>query len=624
MKIKSLDFKSEELANGLKDIKMDKLGQIVLLTGPNGGGKTRLLSTIERTLKDYPSDQDKSRLYEEQSLLGGTEYNLEEKRIHKNHNAISIDELKKLKSKIRSRIIDLDNKLSKNKQITLDNTSENPVVVYFTPTENKLIDPLSMTEGAQKKESDTLKDDLKNSKWEIAAPALLQQCTKKMAAGKLKNHNSTHQSQRDFDEFNKLLTDLLGEEIVFNDDLNASLFGFPIGEAQLSPGQSILLQLAAVIFAQGGKLDNLILIMDEPEIHLHPAAAIKVISLIREKVPNGQIWISTHSLTILSAFYDENIWYMDKGEISWVGRKIETVLDGLIGEDNNDKLRSFIDLPFEFAIKHFAVECLQMPGSVMTQSTDPQTQQIVSEIQDIIPKNNNVKILDYGAGKGRIISGLKETTPDLKEKIDYVAFDSYPDDEKICRENISSAYDSSDSRYYNDITTLKMQYGEKAFDIVVCCNVFHEISPLKWKKTIDCIHSLLKPQGYLFLLEDNLMPHGERAHEFGFIALDKEAIDWLFQAESTLEKIKHASANNRLHASLIPCCILCNITHESQKKAIKSLQKQAKKKVQEIPLQSQTNTYKSGLEYAFWSQQYINITLAIEKMYSKKYKKTSI
>jgi len=617
MKIKSLVLKSEELDNGLGNIEMNKLGQIVLLTGSNGGGKTRLLNTIKNIMKDYPSDLDKliieGQLNEQENSLSSYEINLTKK----NENANLVDRFEKLIAFTASKISELKNKLSKRERILLDNTSENPVVVHFTPTVNKLIDPLSITENDQNINCDKLKEDLNDIEWAKAVPALIQRLTKQMVASKHNGHGQDHQSQRDFDELKKIISDLLTEEIKCDDNLHASLFGFPIGKAQLSQGQSILLQLAGAIFAQGGKLDNLILFMDEPEIHLHPAAALKVISLIREKVPNGQIWISTHSLTILSAFYDENIWYMDKGEISWVGRKIETVLAGLIGKDNNDKLRSFIDLPFEFAIKHFAVECLQIPGSAMTQSDDPQTQQIVSEIQKIVHKNKNVKILDYGAGKGRIITGLMETTPNLKDIIDYIAFDSYPNDETTCRINIISAYDSCDDRYYNDIGKLKEKHGENTFDIVVCCNVFHEISPSEWQKTIDCIHSLLKEQGHLLLLEDNLMPHGERAHEFGFIVLDTLAIRRLFKVESTPEKIKFNLVNDRLYANLIPCNILNKIDSETQKNALYHLLENAENKMETIQSQSPQSIYKSGLEYAFWSQQYTNITLALKKMNPK-------
>jgi ABC-type Na+ transport system ATPase subunit NatA len=57
MRITKIDIpKSVDSRDGLEDIKMDKLGQIVLIAGKNGSGKTRILNKIFTTLKSKPTN----------------------------------------------------------------------------------------------------------------------------------------------------------------------------------------------------------------------------------------------------------------------------------------------------------------------------------------------------------------------------------------------------------------------------------------------------------------------------------------------------------------------------------------------------------------------------------------
>src|SRR5258708_7233067 len=46
--------KAAGLNDGLEDIKMNKLGQVVLIAGKNGAGKTRILNKIFDTIKSKP------------------------------------------------------------------------------------------------------------------------------------------------------------------------------------------------------------------------------------------------------------------------------------------------------------------------------------------------------------------------------------------------------------------------------------------------------------------------------------------------------------------------------------------------------------------------------------------
>jgi ABC-type lipoprotein export system ATPase subunit len=57
---------SEEIADGLDIINMDKLGSIVLLAGKNGSGKTRILNKLFSTLIEKPT---KSQIKDENNTI---------------------------------------------------------------------------------------------------------------------------------------------------------------------------------------------------------------------------------------------------------------------------------------------------------------------------------------------------------------------------------------------------------------------------------------------------------------------------------------------------------------------------------------------------------------------------
>ena len=54
MRITKINIPKENINNGLEPVKMHKLGQVVLLAGKNGSGKTRLLNLISNTVATKP------------------------------------------------------------------------------------------------------------------------------------------------------------------------------------------------------------------------------------------------------------------------------------------------------------------------------------------------------------------------------------------------------------------------------------------------------------------------------------------------------------------------------------------------------------------------------------------
>ncbi|MFY7997283.1 MAG: AAA family ATPase [Candidatus Kapaibacteriota bacterium] len=413
---------------------------------------------------------------------------------------------------------------------------------------------------------------------------------------------------------------------------DACLFERRLGDTGLSQGQKALLMFCMAVYAQATQLHNLIILIDEPENHLHPAAVIEVIEKISQHVTNGQLWIATHSVPLLGHFVDnENaeMWYVEDGGVEPLGKKSEKVLRGLLGDtEEQARMRSFLDLPAQQAFDTFCYQCLFEPDVVMTDSKDPQTKQIYDIIQERINEGESVRVLDFGAGKGRLLAAIHalwdKTNVELKQCLDYIAYDVTDDSQNAeyqarknsCCEILAAVYGASAGRYFNDKEALKTSKNHHSFDIVILCNVFHEIPPEDWLKEFDgnsLIYTMLKPEGHLVIVEDQHLAVGETAHKYGFLVFDKPQFRTLFAMKEKDEyEVRDASSkkNGRLQAHIIPAEYLPRITSDTKKDALKSLAAVSEKKISELRLKAKD--YSSGKLYAFWVQQYANAKLALE------------
>jgi hypothetical protein len=244
--------------------------------------------------------------------------------------------------------------------------------------------------------------------------------------------------------------------------------------------------------------------MDEPENHLHPSILVELIEKIRTYNQKGQIWIATHSIPLISYFDPQDIWYMEDGLVSKYGKVPEKVLESLLGDKGRiEKLKDFISLPAIQAVNRFAYEALFSPKVANTGSDDPQTMQIHSAIASYIQPSGKIKILDYGAGKGRILNGIEGDKKSFLDKVEYYAFDRYPENKDVCISAISQIYPNPGERYFQNENELRSNHDEYSFDIVIMCNVLHEIDPINWLKifgTDGFITKTLKTTGILLLV----------------------------------------------------------------------------------------------------------------------------
>ena len=631
MKIVEVNCIADEI--GLGAIQLLKLERVVLIVGKNGSGKTRLLNKIKACIDNYPNaTTDKNLKTEiaewEKSIPIG------EKQLYDMANE-GYDEgdqhFLAVKNTVNAQKQQLELLKSKFKDIILDSPKPPVPFIDFVPTKLRLDLPQSQTkksiqeafnqthyvhynkpEPARKSSSDVLLyiQELNDKYFEATHPnsTVADQYKKEI--------------EQSYQSFKSLIKKILGTDIERSNDTSGDflLFGRKPETLNLSAGQTILLQLCVNIHAKEARLNNLILFLDEPENHLHPAVLIEVVDRIIEIVPNGQIWIATHSINLIAHLDKTSLFYIDEGKIEYAGNAPEKVLEGLLGDDEERlRLSDFITMPYKYAELKFAYECLLKAPAIMTGQTDLQTQQVRENLEKLISTGNQVRILDFGAGRGRLIANILAYENDKGKNIqwlDYIAFEPTGDYTQECRQHIQVAYDSAEKRHFTNLPDLKSQLVKESFDIIVMLNVFHEIDPSYWVRLFEKdgeLYQLLKPDGYLLIVEHQILTYGETAHSKGFLMFDQLEFKTLFSiSERDMADKKYfvdSKRDGELKAHFIQKDLLANISITSKENALKSLKDHS---IDEITrLKTQEPSLKNGRHLAFWNQQLANAFMAL-------------
>lgn len=78
-------------------------------------------------------------------------------------------------------------------------------------------------------------------------------------------------------------------------------------------------------FFQRHNVENAIISIDEPEIHLHPSLARQLIRTIQDIKSGNQIWLATHNSEILDEAGRENIWFIKRSQETNLAEVIHSV-----------------------------------------------------------------------------------------------------------------------------------------------------------------------------------------------------------------------------------------------------------------------------------------------------------
>lgn len=626
----------------LKAVKMERLNNVVLIAGKNGSGKSRLLKLIKDQVPDIPNTskiselnkniaQYKIHISQEETKIKAIDFELTKNTLVQ----AQIDSLNEQKKNSERNIIAYNNEI-KNWKSEVDKASyftffpekEDNVLVDFVPHSLTLKDSYTISPQELDRYANHVYNIGTNNISEGTIPAI-EKIQKKWVNANTVTTDDLNISleekskiDEDYDRLKKYIKLFLNTDLKRNKDGYPEIFNMRIGVAQLSNGQKILLQFCMALFAQEVSLENLIIFMDEPENHLHPAALIEVLEKITPHVKNGQVWIATHSINVLAHFDPSNIWYIENGEISYAGNVPRTVLKGLLGDDDEiEKLSNFLALPAQMASNNFAFESLFYPNVLITGSEDPQVKQIHGIIKDRATRNDKLKVLDFGVGKGRLLSTIYENerlrNSDVTDWLDFYGYDIFDTHKEICNKAFVNIYGNCENRYFNEAKDLMVKHDENTFDFIVMCNVFHEIEPKYWLNLFNSVTSLfklLKKDGYLLIIEDQFLAVGEKAHSKGFLVFDELEFKKLFKITSTDDYLStDYRKDGRLKSHHIPKNCITRIDTTSKKEALEILLQNSKDQIKSLR-KVNNPTFKTGKSHGFWAQQLANASLALEEL----------
>ena len=370
-----------------------------------------------------------------------------------------------------------------------------------------------------------------------------------------------------------------------------------------SPGELMLLYMAIFISIQQKQRSNSILILDEPECHLHPKALTAFVKLLTGSSSFfKEIWIATHSIFLVPEFEFENIVYISNGTvIKRTNLMYNNVMSEML-ESKNDNINTFFSSLNLWQYCEFIAECFKSPTVV--DIVNPKDEQVQLFIK-FLEQNRPLNILDCGGGSGRLglsleIAGVKDIIYDIYDK---------------------QVYDNKKFNIYSDLNCISKKYN-----CVVMMNFLHEVNPTEWCQLFSQLSNLMENKSYIVFIEVKALTKGEMPNDAGYFVLGKEELEIIFDEH---KKIFEISNNSRQKSTclIIPRKCLDNISPYRIYIAIENLKNRTKaelsflkKGANKIDKHSNTNARR----YAFLSQQYINAMFFLEEKSVVKWKTSSI
>lgn len=382
------------------------------------------------------------------------------------------------------------------------------------------------------------------------------------------------------------------EPLALTDELN-----------RMSPGERVLLYMSVFIALQKKNKKRQVIILDEPESHLHPKALIAFINLLKEQINDNNMvcWIATHSLFLIPEFEFKNIVCIKNSQIqNRTSQLYHNMFSDMLGDEDGKVKTFFSSLPY-WQYSDFICECFTPPTVIETVNPEDEQVRLFKEYLNG-DEERAFRVLDWGGGRGRLGSSLEAAWAEKRPDFCYEIYEPNP------------VYKGDKFKVYTDLKDIKGPY-----DCIVMMNVLHEIDPLKWCDLFSNIHHFLKEDAYVFFVEVKALSQGEMPIEEGYFVLGKSELEILFQNKELTDFTLKDNAKREQKSSciIIPQKSLLNIRKRTILEAIYHLRDRMLDEIEKCRNTNKTDKPITGgaigRKYAFLLQQHMNATLFLKQ-----------
>ncbi|HUQ02145.1 MAG TPA: AAA family ATPase [Kofleriaceae bacterium] len=437
--------------------------------------------------------------------------------------------------------------------------------------------------------------------------------------------------------FCELVESLLGgplDWVVTEDTLEPRpLFrGMRFEPNKLSPGERVLLDWAVVLHLRDeANLGGRVVLIDEPEQHLHPDVCWKAIGRLREELgPDGQLWIATHSLPLVAQAEPTDLFFVEGGSLVRASNTPSRVWSSLLGStEGRDRMLAFLDGDTDLACARYAAQCLVPPvvkAGTKSSAKDPQGEQLLRTLSARRGRSP-LRVLDYGAGKGRLAAFLAERLREgpVNPRLVYVAYNdeatSGDADRTACADAIAklNRINGVTATYTEDPTELHARPRDH-FDVVVLANVLHEIPTQDWLTVFHHVAQCGTKNSVVLVIEDQEPRVGELPHPKGYLILDKQ--EWRTLLDDDIVEDRQSWNGRDLTAFEIRASSLSGVTADRMTDALHAVRRRCKSRILRLR-QSTEGSIEQGRRHALFAIMHVNATLGLDALDPDAAKKPS-
>lgn len=380
----------------------------------------------------------------------------------------------------------------------------------------------------------------------------------------------------------------------------------------MSPGERNLLYISIFLtkFAMKKQHKNFVILIDEPELHLHHSVVNTFIETVENIFEGVPVWIASHSVHLLTRYRFDEITYLENGKILRETSDLRAkIINTVLGAAESSR-ELLLDVE-SWEYLNFVRQCFEDAEDSdvkLSGSNDPQFQAFLKLLNEKISTKDTLRVLDYGAGQGRFGTMLKSVARDKDWTEKQLEYHTYYLKDKYTGE-FGKAFPKG-----KDYGNEKANVPHGMFDIVLLVNTLHEIDIRDWIGSFRTIYNALTPDGCLFFCEAQVLADGEKPTEHGYLVLCKEALATLFQVDSFV------SENGKIISAQIPRTNLERDDlnwNQSLQLAVQDLRNSSLEKAKALTRlnpEDENSTKNQSRKRAFYAMQHINAEVALDML----------